>query len=380
MNINETIQSALNNYQAGNIQQAANILSAILETNSTCIDAWQLLGIICLQLQNYDLAIDCFKEILGLEPQNVRIIYDLATAFHEKGDLNEAIVCYQKILELNPDEKNARTNLIKLEHHLEHQGQKSILKMSIGERIKQKYNLKNWDRIEKERQKLLSHCKPIAPFSLIRLGDGELKILRIQNQLSELLATAIKHADLIGLPDDYDENKKNHVMNWDQQICECLKNSYAFQINEDKLFNTYVFLYIPEIIGEFVNKKKVLWITANAETILNNLKHEKFRSYYNLHDIVKSSFVEIPESMGNLPSEDYSTVLSHVRKCLSEKQDYDIALIGGGALGKIYCHIIKTEYGKQAFDIGCLMSAYKGLRNRVVFRNWGDLDFLVWQN
>jgi tetratricopeptide (TPR) repeat protein len=255
----------------------------------------------------------------------------------------------------------------------------TILQVSIDEKIKLTYKTSNWDRIEQEKQKLLSFCKPISPVSFIRLGDGELLILKERDQLANLLVDVIKHADLLGLPDHYDRNVRSHILDWDRQLSEYLLNFYTFKVNENKIISSYIFLYIPEIIGEVIKNKRVLWITANSGKIVDNLKNERFRSYYNLHDIINNSFIEIPESNGPLPHADCFQVLLHVEKCLSKQQDYDIALIGGGVLGKIYCHIIKSKYRKQAIDIGCLMSAYKGLRNRVVFRHAGDLDFLVWQ-
>jgi tetratricopeptide (TPR) repeat protein len=254
-----------------------------------------------------------------------------------------------------------------------------VTKVRIEERIKRKYPAKHWERIEQERQKLITFCKPLSPLSLVRLGDGELRLLKKKGQLTNLLVDAIRHADLLGLPDHFDTSARSHIFNWDRELYECLRHIHGFLIDENRIVSSYIFLYAPEIIGEFLKGKRVLWITANSETIVNNLRNELFRSYYNLHDIARSGFIEIPESDGALPSVDYVEVLLYMKKCLSEQQDYDIALVGGGVLGKIYCHTIKTEYGKQAIDVGCMMSAYKGLRNRIAFRNGGDFDFLVWQ-
>jgi tetratricopeptide (TPR) repeat protein len=57
MNIKKEIKSALEYYQAGNLQQAENIYRRILKVQPDNADALYYLGIICYQLGNYGHAI-----------------------------------------------------------------------------------------------------------------------------------------------------------------------------------------------------------------------------------------------------------------------------------------------------------------------------------
>ena len=58
--------------------------------------------------------------------------------------------------------------------------------------------------------------------------------------------------------------------------------------------------------------------------------------------------------------------------------DFDLAIVGAGAIGKMTCQHIKTVYGKAAIDIGGVMSALQGVRNYTTFYRNGWLNPLVW--
>ena len=111
MNVNETIQSALRNYQAGDLQQAENISKQILDVQSDHILAINLLGIIHYQLKNYDSAIQYMKKLIALNPNNAQAYYILGHSMQEKKQLDESITYYQKALQHNPDFADAYYNL-----------------------------------------------------------------------------------------------------------------------------------------------------------------------------------------------------------------------------------------------------------------------------
>lgn len=111
MNVNEAIQSALKNYQAGHIQQAEILLKEILEVQSNNINAINLLGILYYQLKDYDSAIKYTKKLIDLNPGNAQAHYILAHCMQEKGQLDEANIHYQKSIQINPDFANAYYNL-----------------------------------------------------------------------------------------------------------------------------------------------------------------------------------------------------------------------------------------------------------------------------
>jgi protein O-GlcNAc transferase len=111
MNVNEAIQSALKNYQAGNLQEAENIFKEILEVQSNNITAINLLGTINYQLKNYDSAIQYMKKLINLTPNNAQAYYVLGHSMQEKDQLDEAITYYQKALQVNPNFPDVYYNL-----------------------------------------------------------------------------------------------------------------------------------------------------------------------------------------------------------------------------------------------------------------------------
>jgi protein O-GlcNAc transferase len=111
MNVNEAIQSALKNYQAGNLQQAENISKKILIVEPKNIAAINLLGIIYYQLKNCDLAIQYMKKVISINSNNAQAYYIIGHSMQEKGEIDEAIIHYQKTLSINPNFADAYYNL-----------------------------------------------------------------------------------------------------------------------------------------------------------------------------------------------------------------------------------------------------------------------------
>jgi tetratricopeptide (TPR) repeat protein len=111
MDIKEAIQLAFEQYQAGNLQQAEKICREILEVDQTSIDGLNILGWILQKEGQIDEAITCFQKVLQFNPDSVITYYSIAVAYNEKGCLNEAIRCYEKALNLDPANVYAYNNL-----------------------------------------------------------------------------------------------------------------------------------------------------------------------------------------------------------------------------------------------------------------------------
>lgn len=250
---------------------------------------------------------------------------------------------------------------------------------SISNKIHQIHPERDWDRISAEKKLLIDFTKNKDYYSIIRLGDGELNILKQDGWLANQLANSVKQADLTGIPDDFLHNKRSHINNFDEQIIALFKNKYNHDIPLNKVFSSHLFLYTPDIVSEITQEKKVLWITAQSPKITNLiLTNPDFNSFFDFN-IKDSIYIDIPESSGPLPPQPYSNVYNNVINQLNKNLDFDIALIGAGVLGKLFCSYIKTDIKKQAVDIGCLMSAYKGIRNRLIFKPGGIRDFMIWR-
>jgi tetratricopeptide (TPR) repeat protein len=106
MDINAAFQTAIQYQQANNLKKAKSIYDDILKVQPDNIDVLYLLGTVNHQLRNYDSALECFKKALFLEqdkPTRFNPFYLMASIFHTKWNLNEAVTYYQKTLENLPN-------------------------------------------------------------------------------------------------------------------------------------------------------------------------------------------------------------------------------------------------------------------------------------
>lgn len=111
MDVSQTIQSAIENYQAGNLLQAESLFKEILAVHPNDVTALNFLGMIYYQLKNYDSAIQFMIKLISINPNNAQAYYVLGHSTQEKGRLDEAVTYYQKTLQLDPNFANAYYNL-----------------------------------------------------------------------------------------------------------------------------------------------------------------------------------------------------------------------------------------------------------------------------
>lgn len=111
MNIDDSKQLALQQYQAGNLKQAENICKDILNIHPDNIEILNLLSDICYQRNNYDLAIQYVRRALEVDQNNSDIHNTLGVLLQELGQLDEAINYFQKSLQFNPNFADPYYNL-----------------------------------------------------------------------------------------------------------------------------------------------------------------------------------------------------------------------------------------------------------------------------
>ena len=111
MNVKEAMQSALKNYQAGNVREAEDVCKKILEIQADNVHAIHVLSMIYYQLKDYDSAIKYTKKLINLTPNNAQAYYILGHSLQARGQIDQAIVYYQKSLQLNPNFADAYYNL-----------------------------------------------------------------------------------------------------------------------------------------------------------------------------------------------------------------------------------------------------------------------------
>jgi tetratricopeptide (TPR) repeat protein len=123
MDLNKTIHSALEHYEAGDVKQSVGILLEILKSQPDNLDAIELLGLICYQLKDYNLAFNCFKKALQIQPTDSNAYYQLGIICEERGQVDEAVILYNKAIEHHSHIHDVYIRLGKL---LEKKGQMSL--------------------------------------------------------------------------------------------------------------------------------------------------------------------------------------------------------------------------------------------------------------
>jgi tetratricopeptide (TPR) repeat protein len=111
MNVLRSIQSALEYYQAGDLDKAASLCRKILKRQPHNANVLHLLGIIYYQAQNYDSATRSIRKSLEINPADSEAYYNLGRTFQKLERIDDAIESFQKALQYNPYLVDAYLNL-----------------------------------------------------------------------------------------------------------------------------------------------------------------------------------------------------------------------------------------------------------------------------
>ena len=80
-------------------------------------DIFNLMGFCYFKLKEHNLAIQCFRKVLELNPGSAIDYANIASNYRDMGERDKAIRYYRFALELDPSIDFARDNLLRLEHH-----------------------------------------------------------------------------------------------------------------------------------------------------------------------------------------------------------------------------------------------------------------------
>jgi predicted O-linked N-acetylglucosamine transferase (SPINDLY family) len=116
--LNEAVQAALQHHQAGRFQQAAEIYRQILQIQPDHADALHLLGVIAHQGGQHALALDLISRAIQSAPSIALYYCNIAPVLLALDQKNEALACYQKVVELQPDHVEALNNIGHLQQQL----------------------------------------------------------------------------------------------------------------------------------------------------------------------------------------------------------------------------------------------------------------------
>ena len=225
------------------------------------------------------------------------------------------------------------------------------------------------------------HIKNKAPLSLIRLGDGEGAVLGFPNftsltnverigriwfgdsrlkkedfiSLSEQIKTAVKSADIIGVPRQRQVEKDPLYGAVHQSLTkfELISETAVLTDAAVHRYLQFALLYRPLLQNRsFVGMISSRDLRAQLTQIFNieSIKLYQIRGEHRFP--------------GTIEIDHYPDQFEWLKNNVSVPYPGAIFLVGAGALGKIYCDIIKQR-GGIAIDVGAIFDAWAGVKSRL---------------
>ena len=107
----QALATAVKHLEAGQPRQAEQVCRQILRADPTHAGACHLLGIVALQVGDYQAAADCIRRAIVSNPYNAVFHGNLGTAHYGLGRLDEAVANYRQAVQLKPDYADGHYNL-----------------------------------------------------------------------------------------------------------------------------------------------------------------------------------------------------------------------------------------------------------------------------
>ena len=109
--VKNLMAKGLQNHQQGNLKDAESCYRETLRIDPNNVNANNLLGVIYLQVQRYDVAIPLFQKAIEIKPDFSEAYYNMGSSLQTIGSLDDAVKCYHKVIEIKPDYAEAHNNL-----------------------------------------------------------------------------------------------------------------------------------------------------------------------------------------------------------------------------------------------------------------------------
>lgn len=103
MSKNSTLEEIVELIKNKKFDDALKNIKSFIKFNPHNPKAFNLLGIIELQLNQYENCIKTFNKAIDLDPNYFEAQNNLGNAFMGLGKFNDAVGCYKKVLKINPD-------------------------------------------------------------------------------------------------------------------------------------------------------------------------------------------------------------------------------------------------------------------------------------
>ena len=117
--IEEAFAEAVTLHRGGNLDEAEDFYRAVLDADPEHADATNLLGVLAADQGYHDEAVELIGQAIGYQPENPFYFFSLGNVFMCQDLYEDAVVCYEQSLELDPNQGVANQNLAAM---LRHQG------------------------------------------------------------------------------------------------------------------------------------------------------------------------------------------------------------------------------------------------------------------
>jgi tetratricopeptide (TPR) repeat protein len=111
LTVAQALAQAVQQHQAGQLQQAEQLYRAILQVEPQQVDALHLLGLLAHQVGQHEFASVYIGQAVRLRPDFAAAHNHLGAVLREQGKLAEAVASYQQALRHKPDYAEAHNNL-----------------------------------------------------------------------------------------------------------------------------------------------------------------------------------------------------------------------------------------------------------------------------
>jgi tetratricopeptide (TPR) repeat protein len=98
-------------YNQGQLQQALDQAKSLLVQFPYSIFLHNICGAVCAAFNQYDAAIDSYRQALKIKPEHADTHNNMGVALKDKGKLDAAIDSYKQALKIKPDYAEARNNI-----------------------------------------------------------------------------------------------------------------------------------------------------------------------------------------------------------------------------------------------------------------------------
>ena len=142
-----------NFYLSGRLEKALSLIDKVLDASPSHIQALSLKGKILCSQGEKALAANIQKQVLKLGPENISVLFDLATTYEQAGQIEDEIILLKKIHRDNP--KAVRPLIQLRDAFLKQQDWKNILIAQDKILSLMKGNKEEWDKEVKNKSRFL---------------------------------------------------------------------------------------------------------------------------------------------------------------------------------------------------------------------------------